>query len=91
MHLAMPKRRFASVPFHVLLHMSWRNLISKKLRSLLTITGVTIGIGAIFFLFSLGLGLQDDVDLTDTSAISISSDIPGAEVSAVKVVLAAVA
>lgn len=59
MHLAMPKRRFASVPFHVLLHMSWRNLISKKLRSLLTITGVTIGIGAIFFLFSLGLGLQD--------------------------------
>ncbi len=54
-----PKRRFASVPFHVLLFMAWRNLSTKKLRSLLTILGVVIGIGAIFFLLSLGLGLQN--------------------------------
>lgn len=51
--------RFASVPFHVLLFMSWRNLLARKLRSSLTILGVVIGIGAIFFLLSLGLGLQN--------------------------------
>ena len=39
--------------------MAWRNLVTKKLRSFLTILGVIIGIGAIFFLLSLGLGLQD--------------------------------
>ncbi len=38
--------------------MAWRNLVTKKLRSFLTILGVVIGIGAIFFLLSLGLGLQ---------------------------------
>lgn len=38
--------------------MAWRNLYSKKLRSLLTVAGVIIGIGSIFFLLSLGLGLQ---------------------------------
>ena len=38
--------------------MAWRNLISKKLRTALTIVGVIIGIGAIYFLLSFGLGLQ---------------------------------
>ncbi len=51
--------QFTSVPFHVLLYMSWRNLLARKLRSSLTILGVVIGIGAIFFLLSLGLGLQN--------------------------------
>lgn len=54
-----PKRRIVSIPFNVLLYMSWRNLTTKKLRSILTIAGVVIGIGAIFFLLSLGLGLRD--------------------------------
>jgi len=39
--------------------MAWRSLSTKKLRSSLTILGVVIGIGAIFFLISLGLGLQN--------------------------------
>ena len=39
--------------------MAWRNLITKKLRSSLTILGVVIGVGSIFFLLSLGLGLQN--------------------------------
>lgn len=39
--------------------MAWSNLKFKKLRSFLTITGVIIGIGSIFFLLSLGLGLQN--------------------------------
>lgn len=58
MRLKLPERKFTSVPLHVLIFMAWRNLVTKKLRSFLTILGVIIGIGAIFFLFSLGLGLQ---------------------------------
>jgi putative ABC transport system permease protein len=46
------------VPTGVLVHMAWRNLLHKKLRAFLTIFGVVIGIGAIFFLLSFGLGLQ---------------------------------
>jgi ABC-type antimicrobial peptide transport system permease subunit len=38
--------------------MAWRNLTHKKLRAFLTIFGVTVGIGAIFFLLSFGIGLQ---------------------------------
>lgn len=46
------------IPTSVLLYMAWRNLMHKKLRAFLTIFGVIIGIGAIFFLVSFGLGLQ---------------------------------
>lgn len=41
------------------LYIAWHNLRAKKLRSGLTITGVVIGIGSIFFLLSFGLGLQN--------------------------------
>lgn len=46
------------IPTSVLFHMAWRNLMHKKLRAFLTVFGVIIGIGAIFFLLSFGLGLQ---------------------------------
>jgi hypothetical protein len=46
------------IPTSVLLHMAWKNLMHKKLRAFLTMFGVIIGIGAIFFLLSFGLGLQ---------------------------------
>lgn len=46
------------IPTSVLVHMAWRNLMHKKLRAFLTIFGVVIGIGAIFFLLSFGIGLQ---------------------------------
>ncbi len=46
------------IHFRVLLLMSLKNLVFKKLRTTLTIVGVVIGIGAIVFLVSLGLGLQ---------------------------------
>lgn len=46
------------IPLSVLIHMAWRNLVHKKLRAFLTIFGVVIGIGAIFFLLSFGIGLQ---------------------------------
>ena len=47
------------VSFLILTHMAWRNLIFKRLRAMLTIFGVVIGIGSIYFLFSFGLGLQN--------------------------------
>jgi ABC-type antimicrobial peptide transport system permease subunit len=46
------------IPVPVLWYMAWRNLTHKKLRAFLTIFGVTVGIGAIFFLLSFGIGLQ---------------------------------
>lgn len=56
----MPKRtrKYTAIRLRILFHMAWRNIVSKKLRSLLTVFGVVIGIAAIFFLLSFGLGLQ---------------------------------
>lgn len=55
-----PKKssRLRSVKLKILMYIAWRNLVSKKLRTILTLTGIVIGIGAIFFLLSFGLGLQ---------------------------------
>lgn len=50
------KRR--SVKTSVLFHIAWKNFSSKKLRSFLTVFGVVIGVSAIFFLLSFGLGIQ---------------------------------
>lgn len=55
------KNRFKNpnvIPPSVLWYIAWRNLTHKKLRAFLTIFGVTVGIGAIFFLLSFGIGLQ---------------------------------
>lgn len=52
------KNNYTSVPLKVLIFIAWRNIVSKKLRALLTIFGIVIGIGAIFFLLSFGIGLQ---------------------------------
>lgn len=55
------RRKFRNpntIPPKVLVYMAWRNLTHKKLRAFLTIFGVVIGIGAIFFLLSFGIGLQ---------------------------------
>lgn len=51
--------RTATIPRSVLLYIAWRNLTHKKLRTFLTLLGVVIGIGAIFFLLSFGFGLRD--------------------------------
>lgn len=42
----------------LLLFIAWRNFTDKKLRSSLTVLGVTIGVAAIFFLLSFGQGVQ---------------------------------
>ncbi len=56
---AGPKK--AHIPLSTLLYMAWRNIVSRKLRSFLTMFGVVIGIGSIAFLVSFGLGLQNVV------------------------------
>lgn len=45
----------------ILLLIAYRNLVSKKLRTALTLFGIAIGIGSIYFLLSFGLGLQNIV------------------------------
>ncbi|HEX9153416.1 MAG TPA: FtsX-like permease family protein [Candidatus Saccharimonadales bacterium] len=55
---ASPSVRRASIPLKTLMYIAWRNLVHKKLRASLTILGVVIGIGAIYFLLSFGIGLQ---------------------------------
>jgi putative ABC transport system permease protein len=65
------------------MYMAWRNLVSKKLRAFLTIFGIIIGIGAIFFLLSFGLGLQDLVTsqvLGNQSIKSITVSTPNSKI-----------
>ena len=52
------KNEFKLVKRRVLMFMAWRNLTHKKMRSFLTLFGIVIGIGGIYFLISLGLGIQ---------------------------------
>ncbi len=52
---APPEQR---IHWTILLHIALRNLSSKKLRSFLTIFGVVVGVSAIFFLLTFGLGMQ---------------------------------
>lgn len=47
-----------TIMFKNLFFIAWKNILNKKLRSFLTIFGIVIGIGAISFLLSFGLGIQ---------------------------------
>lgn len=80
------------IPTKVLAYMAWKNLVHKKLRAFLTIFGVVIGIGAIFFLLSFGIGLQNlvtnevigsqsvkSIDITTTNSKIIKLDQPAFE------------
>mgnify|MGYP000922407993 CR=1 FL=1 len=53
------RKKYRAIQLRIVLYMSLRNITSKKLRSFLTIFGVIIGIGSIFFLLSFGIGIQD--------------------------------
>jgi putative ABC transport system permease protein len=71
------------VPTNVLVHMAWKNLLHKKLRAFLTVFGVVIGIGAIFFLLSFGLGLQrlvTDQVIGNQSVKSIDVTTPNSKI-----------
>ncbi len=73
----------SSISIYILMHIAWRNLVSKKLRTFLTLFGIIIGIGAIFFLFSFGLGLRDLVAkqvIGDRSIKSIDVSTPNSRI-----------
>lgn len=72
-----------AISVYILMDIAWRNLISKKLRTFLTLFGIIIGIGAIFFLFSFGLGLRDLVAkqvIGDRSIKSIDISTPNSRI-----------
>ena len=48
----------SSVKATILFDVAISNLVNKKLRTALTVFGIAIGIGAIFFLLSFGIGMQ---------------------------------
>lgn len=71
------------IAFSTLFYIAWRSLVSRKLRTLLTVFGIVVGIGAIFFLLSFGLGLRDLVSrevIGDTSIKSIDISTPNSRI-----------
>ncbi len=67
----------------VLFYIAWRNFTAKKLRSFLTVFGVVIGVSAIFFLLSFGLGIQQLVTnqvVGDKSLKSVDIDSPNSKI-----------
>jgi len=75
--------KFRSVPTKVLLYIAWRNLTSKKLRTGLTLLGIVIGVGAIYFLLSFGIGLRDIVTkevLGSQSVRAVSISTPNTKI-----------
>lgn len=53
-----PKERLFRMKARSIMFISYRNLAANKLRSILTVGGVAVGIGIITFLISLGFGVQ---------------------------------
>lgn len=77
------KKKYAAkyIRMRILLNMAYKNLLFKRLRTFLTVLGVVIGIGAIVFLVSLGLGLQkvvtdEIIGSNSVKAIDVSSPKP---------------
>lgn len=71
------------IHWSILLHIALRNLSAKKLRSFLTVFGVVIGVSAIFFLLTFGLGVQRLVTeevVGEQSLKSIDIQSPSSEV-----------
>lgn len=55
----MAEQKFKSLTPRLVIYIAWQNIVARKLRSTLTVGGIVIGIGSIFFLLSLGYGLQN--------------------------------
>lgn len=87
-HQSKRRSPYLSIPKSVLIYIAWRNLITKKLRTLLTIGGIVIGVAAVFFLSSFGLGLRDIVTkeiLGNQSVRSISVGTPNSKIISLNV------
>lgn len=70
----------------IILKIALKNLWSHRLRTILTVLGVTIGIGSIIFLVSLGYGLEKLVtdQVANFDAFTIL-DVPSANISTIKI------
>lgn len=80
---SLKKKKYTAIPIRTLFHIAWSNITHKKLRSMLTIAGVVIGIGAIFFLLSFGIGLQQLVSeqvIGDESIKSLEVTTPNSRI-----------
>lgn len=74
-----------------LMKIAWKNLWAHRLRTSLTIVGVTIGIGSIIFLLSLGFGLEKVVTEQVASFTAFATiDIPAANLKTGKINEAAI-
>lgn len=70
----------------IIIKIAFKNLMKHRLRSILTIAGVTIGIASIIFLVSLGYGLEQ---LVTNSVANFQEftilDVPSANISTLKI------
>lgn len=53
------KEKYSQIKMSMIIFLGWRNLKANKTRSFLTIGGVSLGIGIISFLLSIGFGVQN--------------------------------
>ncbi len=75
-------RQYNAIHSNALFYIAWRNFSSKKLRSFLTVFGVVIGVSAIYFLLSFGLGIQQLVTtqvIGDQSLKAVDVDSPNSK------------
>lgn len=70
----------------IILKVAFKNLWSHRLRTIITVLGVTIGIASIIFLVSLGYGLEKLVtaQVANFEAFTIL-DVPSANISTIKI------
>ncbi len=75
--------QYKPIKSSILLYIAWQNFTDKKLRSFLTVFGVIIGVSAIFFLISFGLGIQQlvtDQVVGDKSLKAIDVTSPNSKI-----------
>jgi putative ABC transport system permease protein len=78
------ERTHSAIRPQILISIALKNLLSKRLRTFLTMTGIVIGVGAIVFLVSLAIGLHgvvnqqvlgsksiDTIDVTTPNSLTI--------------------
>lgn len=74
-----------SMKMSVIFKIASKNLLARKLRTMLTITGVIIGVGAVVFLISFGVGLQKLVENQVVGSTSIKTiDVDASESRSLK-------
>lgn len=75
----------SSMKMSVILKIASKNLLARKLRTVLTVMGVIIGVGAVVFLISFGVGLQKLVENQVVGSKSIKTiDVDASESRSLK-------